>query len=66
MRTIVHLSDLHFGNVHLLTLKPLHDTVHLIKPDPRGRFGRSHTTCAVGANDAYLVAPQRRKRLGSG
>ena len=33
MRTIVHLSDLHFGRVHRPALKPLADAVAAIQPD---------------------------------
>jgi 3',5'-cyclic AMP phosphodiesterase CpdA len=33
MRTIVHLSDLHFGKVHVPTLQPLRETVEAMKPD---------------------------------
>jgi 3',5'-cyclic AMP phosphodiesterase CpdA len=33
MRTLVHLSDLHFGKVDETLLGPLHDLVHRIAPD---------------------------------
>ena len=33
MRTLVHLSDLHFGRVDEALLQPLHDLVHRIAPD---------------------------------
>ena len=33
MRTIIHLSDLHFGRVDQALLGPLHDLVHSIAPD---------------------------------
>jgi 3',5'-cyclic AMP phosphodiesterase CpdA len=33
MRTLVHLSDLHFGRVDPVLLGPLHDLVHRIAPD---------------------------------
>ncbi|MBC7684581.1 MAG: metallophosphoesterase, partial [Bdellovibrionales bacterium] len=33
MRTLVHLSDLHFGKVDDALLGPLHDLVHQIAPD---------------------------------
>jgi 3',5'-cyclic AMP phosphodiesterase CpdA len=33
MRTLVHLSDLHFGRVDPALLGPLHDLVHRIAPD---------------------------------
>jgi 3',5'-cyclic AMP phosphodiesterase CpdA len=33
MRTLVHLSDLHFGRVDALLLDPLHDLVHRLAPD---------------------------------
>ena len=33
MRTLVHLSDLHFGKVDEALLQPLHDLVHRIAPD---------------------------------
>ena len=33
MRTLVHLSDLHFGKVDDALLGPLHDLVHKIAPD---------------------------------
>ncbi len=33
MRTLVHLSDLHFGRVDAALLDPLHDLVHRIAPD---------------------------------
>ena len=33
MRTLVHLSDLHFGKVDATLLDPLHDLVHKIAPD---------------------------------
>jgi 3',5'-cyclic AMP phosphodiesterase CpdA len=33
MRTLVHLSDLHFGRVDAALLGPLHDLVHRIAPD---------------------------------
>ena len=33
MRTLVHLSDLHFGKVDATLLAPLHDLVHKIAPD---------------------------------
>jgi len=33
MRTIVHLSDIHFGRIHLNVVEPLVRTVNEIKPD---------------------------------
>jgi 3',5'-cyclic AMP phosphodiesterase CpdA len=33
MRTLVHLSDLHFGRIDHTIVRPLIDTVHKIKPD---------------------------------
>ena len=33
MRTIVHVSDLHFGRVDPALLEPLHDAVHELQPD---------------------------------
>lgn len=33
MRTIIHLSDLHFGRVDQALLGPLHDLIHSIAPD---------------------------------
>ena len=33
MRTVVHLSDLHFGRVDRALLQPLHDAVHALQPD---------------------------------
>src|SRR5438552_6842045 len=33
MRTIVHLSDLHFGRIHQATLEPLARAVAAIRPD---------------------------------
>lgn len=33
MRTVVHLSDLHFGRVDEALLDPLRDTVHALAPD---------------------------------
>lgn len=33
MRTLVHLSDLHFGRVDQSLLGPLHDLVHALAPD---------------------------------
>jgi 3',5'-cyclic AMP phosphodiesterase CpdA len=33
MRTLVHLSDLHFGRVDPVLLDPLRDLVHIIAPD---------------------------------
>ena len=33
MRTLVHLSDLHFGKVDETLLAPLHDLVHKLAPD---------------------------------
>ena len=33
MRTIVHLSDIHFGKIDLKTLKPLVRAVHAVQPD---------------------------------
>jgi 3',5'-cyclic AMP phosphodiesterase CpdA len=33
MRTLVHLSDLHFGRVDEALLAPLHDAVHGLRPD---------------------------------
>ncbi|MEN3276338.1 MAG: hypothetical protein V7631_2128 [Massilia sp.] len=33
MRTLIHLSDLHFGRVDQALLGPLHDLVHSIAPD---------------------------------
>ncbi len=33
MRTLVHLSDLHFGKVDPTLLTPLHDLIHRIAPD---------------------------------
>ena len=33
MRTLVHLSDLHFGRVDAMLLDPLRDTVHALAPD---------------------------------
>lgn len=32
MRTIIHLSDLHFGRVDEALLQPLHDLIHAINP----------------------------------
>ena len=33
MRTLIHLSDLHFGRVDQALLGPLHDLIHSIAPD---------------------------------
>src|SRR6476619_2205828 len=33
MRTVVHLSDIHFGRIDLTTVQPLHDAISRIKPD---------------------------------
>lgn len=33
MRTLVHLSDLHFGRVDASLLDPLHDLIHQLAPD---------------------------------
>ena len=33
MKTLVHLSDLHFGKVDAALLDPLHDLIHQIAPD---------------------------------
>lgn len=33
MRTLVHLSDLHFGKIDASLLSPLHDLVHRLAPD---------------------------------
>jgi 3',5'-cyclic AMP phosphodiesterase CpdA len=33
MRTLIHLSDLHFGRVDQTLLGPLHDLIHSIAPD---------------------------------
>ncbi len=33
MRTLVHLSDIHFGRVHYPTVKPLIAAVHALRPD---------------------------------
>ena len=38
MRTIVHLSDIHFGRVDLRLVAPLVRLVHEIKPAPGGHW----------------------------
>jgi 3',5'-cyclic AMP phosphodiesterase CpdA len=64
MRTLVHLSDLHFGRVDEQLLAPLHETVHALQPDVVVVSGdltqraRSGQFCEAKRFLSYLPQPQ--------
>jgi 3',5'-cyclic AMP phosphodiesterase CpdA len=64
MRTLVHLSDLHFGRVDAQLLAPLRQAVHALKPDVVVVSGdltqraRSRQFCEAQRFLATLPAPQ--------